>query len=354
MAKALRDPAFRAAVFREIDRSPLPERKVHLQQFLGRSGAEERSRLARLADESEEAIRRDLDGGSAIELYFPVREHRLAWNGGRNLIVATAETDADSPVAFDLMGRRHRLSNGTPPPTPVLMVSRAERSFGERPAALVGCIMDCGGGAGGGGSSTPPPPQAGLFMTQTKFSETFESWFKGSPEFEVHVLGKDGATSKLKSLQCAGEHAGGPYGFDQNGTTWTGSVMLISQSQLSQYETEQPGQNLRVFIVEDDDTACQIKVDSTRTSRLFKAIEQLYGTNTGGKDEGPFLPRVWKKASIILQLFTAVASFFNTNDDPVGNAVEDPAVAQSILPGATWVVRGEQARVTGAIKLEMR
>ena len=106
-------------------------------------------------------------------------------------------------------------------------------------------------------------------MTKSHFVQDFEGWLKGSPEFEVHILGQKGQTDSLTDYQCAGEHAGGPYTFDQNNLDWSGSVLLFSKSQLDQYNAAHPNQNVRAFVVEDDDTACQIKTDTDRFQRVI-------------------------------------------------------------------------------------
>ena len=353
LAKALRNPGFRSAVYREVSASADPEGKIHLQGWMNRNGGIERQRLAQLTGESDGAIASDLDQGSAVEVYLPVPGHRQRWRGDTDLLVATAERDGEAPVAFDLMGRQFPLSPKRPPSTPVLMVSRAETTFGA-PVAPLGCVFDCGG-SGGGGGGTPASSQ-GLYLTQTKFNETFESWFKGSPEFEVHILGptSPGATT-MTSYQCAGEHAGGQYAFDQNGTTWSGNALLFSPTQLDQFRATNGNQGFRIFVVEDDDTSCEIKIDSTRTTALFDALSLVYGTLTGAKDSTlSFTQRIVKKAPTLLRIYRAVTSWFKTNDDPVGNAIEDPTAASFFFTGANWVVKGENTQVNGALKLEMR
>ncbi len=355
MAKALRDPDFRRTVLEALDASPYREHKVHLQAFLDGNGGRERARLGRLAQDSDARVQSDLDQSRAIEVYFPVPDHRQRWRGDASLIVATAETDADAPIGFDLMGRRVRLDPTTQPSIPVLMVSQAEQSFGSPPQPLT-CLLDCGSGSSGsssGGGGTPTP---GLYLTQTQFTDTFESWFKGEPEFEVHVLGQDANTKQLVSYQCAGEHAGGFYTFDQNTKTWSGSVLLFSTAQFDQYNRAHPGQNVRIFVLEDDDTACQIKVDSTRASKLFGDLKTAYGNLTGGRDStgiGGVL-RFFRRAFVLYDLFAAAASFIKTDDDIVGNAVADSAAASTFFPGANWLVRGENTVATGALHLEMR
>jgi hypothetical protein len=351
LAKALRDPDFRRSVLERLDASPEREHKVHLQGFLAADGGRERARLARLAGESAAPIADDLDRSGPLELYLPVPDHRRQWRGDHRLIVATAEGDHDAPVGFDLLGHRLRLDPLRPPETPVLMVAPAEQAFGA--AATAPCVFNCGGSGTGGGQTVTTP---GLYLTRTAFTETFESWFKGQPEFEVHMLGQDGTGKLMRSYQCAGEYGGGAYTFDQNDETWSGSVLLFTGAQFDQYNAAHPGQNLRVFVLEDDDTSCQIKVDSTRASRLFGQIKLAYGAYTGGRDStasGGIL-RFFKKATVLIDLFKAAASFIKTDDDIVGNAVADSVAAAGFFPGANWVVRGEDGIVTGALRLEMR
>jgi len=53
------------------------------------------------------------------------------------------------------------------------------------------------------------------------------------------------------------------------------------------------------------------------------------------------------------KLWAALAAFFNTNDELVGNAVEDAVVGAS-YPGYNWIVKGEGNVTNGWIKLEMK
>ena len=46
-------------------------------------------------------------------------------------------------------------------------------------------------------------------MTNSHLVETFESWIKGAPEIEVHLLGQAGSTDSLTSYSCAGGAAAG-------------------------------------------------------------------------------------------------------------------------------------------------
>jgi hypothetical protein len=349
-AIALRDDEFRATVVRSLEHSAVPEGKVHLQGFLDGNRGAMRQRLAELAGEPRSSIDRDVAESPALEIYLPVPEHRLRWPGDLNILVATAEQDRDAPVAFSPDGSRFLLDPDHPPDTPVIALGLAEAQFTEPGIAFLECET-CFGGGGGGGS--PSVTSAGLYMTYAKFDQTYEGWLKGDPEFEVHILGQDGSSNAMKSYQCAGEKAGAPYQFDQNGTVWTGSVLLFSQAQLDAYKAQHPNQAVRVFILEDDDGACVIKTDSARVDRMFQQLVATYGDLTGGKDSTIVSVKTFKKAFSLLKLLKSAWSVITTQDDVIGTAIED-VVARESAPNANWIVKGENTITHGALRLEMR
>jgi hypothetical protein len=353
LAIGLRDPGFRAVIFGSLQSSRQREGQVHLQRLLNDGQGRARRRLAEIVGELEAAVAADLDAGAAIEIYLPVPGHRRQWLGGSNVLVATAERDHDAPVAFDSWGRRSILDPDLPPATPVIALGLAESSFadgGPAPAGCAGCDKDPGGDIGG---LPAVSGTAGLYMTYATFSSSFESWLKGSPEFEVHVLGKDGASQTMKSYQCAGEKAGGPYQFDQNDKSWSGKVLLFSQAQFAVYEAAQPGQAVRVMVLEDDDASCQIKTDSARVDRMFRQLLATYGLLVGGKRDSIFSIKTFNKAVSVWNLARSFWSFVTTQDDIVGYAIED-SVAREFFPQANWVVKGDNSITNGAIRLEMR
>lgn len=348
VAVALRDDGFRKQVYQALQGSAEREGKVHLQAFLNGNGGRARLELARLAGEPESAIQTELTAADPIEIYLPVAAHRSAWNGGTDILVATAETDRDRPIAFDTRGRRQQLSAETPPATSVLALSRAETSFGAT-VQCAGCLVDDPSGGGGGGSNLVSP---GLYMTAARFTETFEGWLKGDPEFEIHVLGQEGSSNALKSYQCAGANAGGPYTFDQNQTTWSGRVLLFSKAQFDAYRAQHPGQAYRVFVVEDDDATCQIKADSARFERLISDVEAGIGPLSGGIDSTLTLGKAYKAARAGWKILKSFWSWITTQDDLVGNAVED-VVAGEYQAGANWIIKANGGITKGAIKLEL-
>jgi hypothetical protein len=342
IALALADDGFRAQLKRDLDRSPVRENKLHLQRYLSSSGARAASHIARLAGEASTAVELDARRAPALELYLPVPAHRAAWTGDDRILVATTDDEREPAVAFSPKGERFVLSPTSPPDITVLALVPVETDFDQRPHLL--------GGPSGGGS-TPPP---GLYMTNSHLVETFESWVKGAPEIEVHVLGQAGGTDSLTSYSCASGTSAGYYYFDQNSLDWSGNVLLINQTQINNYKIAHPNQNFRIFLVEDDDTSCQIKTDPARFSSLVKAVEAAYPMLTGGRDTtGSSLQRIWKKANAIQRILKALASVIKTNDELVGNAVESIVVGESYA-NSNWVVKGANNKTNGWIKLVMK
>ena len=354
VALALDNPGFRAYVWAQIEHSPIREHKLQFQRFLAAQNWRALHALARAGNDSEPGVLAQAGHAQPLELYMPVKEQLARWHADENVLVATAVGDHDAPVAFDLQGRRHVLDPAHPPETPVLALVPVETDFDAPPARLLCTPETCNSSGGGGGGGITPPP-SGLFMMKSHIPDVgqFEGWLKGDPEFEVHILGQMGTSDQLTDYQCAGEHAGGPYVFDQNGTDWSGSVLLFSQDQLSQYKLQHPGQSLRVFVVEDDDQACQLRLDVNRVDALLVSVDTAYSLLTSGRDTVlSKLARGYRYARSGESLIAAIASLINSNDDPVGNAVQDAVVGQ-FYPGYNWFLKGDHNITNGWIDLEV-
>ncbi|MEP6688313.1 MAG: hypothetical protein ABJC36_08185 [Gemmatimonadales bacterium] len=355
-ALALGEPGFRAYVKDALDRSSVREHKLQLQHFLGRADGAARAALAHGGGDGEASVDRDARSTISLEVYLPVAAQRATWTGGDDILVATARDDGESPVAFDIRGHRRLLDPRTPPSTPVLAVVPVEADFSADSIGLMLPEDGGGGGGGGGGGSggtTTPTPPAGLYLTSAHFVEDFEGWLKGSPEYEIHVLGQSGASDSLTSYQCVGEHAGGSYAFDQNNLDWTGNVLLFSQTQLTSYKTAHPNQNVRIVAIEDDDGACQIRLDGNRFKAFQTALQNSYPNLTGGKDSTSGLARVFKRANALQRILRAAYSWITSQDDLIGNAIEN-SVVNEYHGDANWIVRGENNVTNGWLKLQMR
>jgi hypothetical protein len=353
LAQALRHPVLRAYVLAKLHASRFPEQKLFFQRFLNADGQHALLRIAAETATPAAALAGTADAAMPLELYLPVPGHRAAWMGDGRVLVATELSDGDTPVAYDTAGNRYLLSPDTPPGIPVLALVPVETDFSTPPSARM-CLGECGGGGSGGAYTPPPPaPTPGLYMAQAHFTQTFEGWLKGSPEFEVHILGQKGQTDSLSDYQCAGEHQASPYYFDQNTLDWSGSVLLFSQAQLDDYHSKHPGQNVRVYVVEDDDTACQIKTNGATFADALGALDSLVKGQAAGKDTVTGGQKQFKGANAFLKFLSVLGSLINTNDDLVGNAVAD-SVASESHPGFNWIVKGASNVTNGWINLEMR
>jgi len=344
MAMALADPGFRAYVKAALDHSTVREHKLSFRRLLQDQGARAMRALAKAGHEAPAAVESDVAAATALEFYLPVRAHRAAWRGDDHVLVATARADREAPVAFDVKGRRQLLSVSSPPSTPVLALVPVETDFGSDPLNSL---------------PTPPPPPpppsppSGLYMTTAHFRDDFEGWLKGDPEYEIHILGQSGSSDSLTSYQCAGEHAGGPYVFDQNDNDWSGSVLLFSQAQLNSYKTAHANQNVRILALEDDDGACQIRLDGDRFKAFQSTLQSQYPNLTGGKDTLSALGKIFKRANALQKILRAAYSFITSQDDLIGNAIEDTVVGESHA-GFNWIVRGESNVTNGWLNLKMR
>lgn len=349
-ARALASPAFRAYVKAQLDASPFPEHKIELQRFLPAASGRGLRYLAEGSATTSADIRTELDRAIPLEVYLPVPAHRAAWSGDANILVATALKDHETPVAFDPAGHRVLLNAENPPATPVIAIVPEETDFNAAPARLLCPDPTCSGGGTGGGGSLP----AGLYMRKSHVVGDYEGWLKGSPEYEVHILGQQGQSDSLKDYACAGEHQSGNRYYDQNNADWSGDVLLFTQSEIDSYKLQHPGQGVRALVVEDDDTPCVLKTDNTSINRLFDTVDNAYKLYTAGKDATTPIGKAWWAAQILRKIWTYAAGLINTNDDLVGNAIDATIVGDLTHAGYNWIIKGDKNATTGWLDLEMR
>jgi hypothetical protein len=130
-------------------------------------------------------------------------------------------------------------------------------------------------------------------------------------------------------------------------------VLVFSQTQLNAYRTAHPNQNLRLLALEDDDGACQIRLDGDRFKTFQSSLQANYPNLTGGKDTVSGLARIYKRANALQRILKAAYSWITSQDDLIGNAIEDSVVGE-YHAGFNWVVRGENNVTNGWLKLQMR
>lgn len=342
LALALADPGLRADLAAKFAASHAPEGKLQFQALAQTGDRQLLARLAAAGDGSMTTLLADLDAARGLEIYLPVPSQRAAWQGGEAFLVGTLEQDGDRPVAFDASGRRTVLDANHPPETPVIALVPQEFDFtGGNPAHAMTCWDLCDGEGGGGGGDVTPP--SGLYLVATHFDESYESWLKGSPEFEFHVYGEVGGESE--QLGCTGERARGPYNWDTDDLDWQGSAALLTKADIDSYRARSPKGVVRIVAWEDDDTACVPVTNGNSFTDMVKQLDAFYRQWTGAKLKSS-VGKGLEAAVAAYGLAKSVRNFILTGDDVIGHAVETTVAGWA--PGnANFLLKGEGARTTG-------
>jgi hypothetical protein len=151
--------------------------------------------------------------------------------------------------------------------------------------------------------------------------------------------------------QCSGEHQGSPYYWD-GGTDWTGNVMLFSSAEIASYKSAHPGEVFRIVAMEDDDTSCEMRIDPNRWAAFVGTIGPLYHDITGAVDTGG-VKRYLAAAQGLRKFLSKLASWIKSNDDLIGNAMEDKVVGE-YHSGYNWILRADNNVTNGWVNLQMQ
>src|SRR6266852_3481911 len=100
-AKGLKNAAFRAYLKAQLNASPYREHKLQFETFLVANDGRALREIAVENGTTKDALATQAKAAIALEVYFPVPAHRAEWTGDEQVLVATAMTDDDSPIAFD-------------------------------------------------------------------------------------------------------------------------------------------------------------------------------------------------------------------------------------------------------------
>lgn len=312
--------------------SRLPERKLEVAHIVAPGSL----LLEGATDEASQRLETLSKSGVELEAYFPVPEHRQAWRGGTNLIVAGQLTEGDQIFAFDLDGRPVSLSEDAPPTTPTLMLVKSETDFRVRPSFAI-CnpdVSECDGGGGGGGSG---PEAAGLYLQYSYLPDLHEPWTRGAPEIEVDLVGPLDDTLDVHLISCASESALSPRRrFNQDDNLWTGSVLVGDSVELEQVRRAYAGApwsevGYTVGVFEDDLERCVYHDDYEAWYNNIAAVVSVVG---GGAVVFSLEPDEWCEHPLVcgfiylgLQgLRHLVGGIFDGSDDHlVGAAIAAPA-----------------------------
>ncbi len=313
LALALRDPALRELIHQEMAHSDVKEGKLQLQRFLRGPGAPLLASMAQATELREEGVSKLLRQLEPTELYLPVEAHRQRWSGGPDLIVATQWEESEQPVGFDLEGQPVALSLEKPPDVATLVIVPAE-SFDEEGSAY-GRHLAQSGTVSAMGTWT------GLWVNELHVnSGQYESWLKGSPEFELYL--ENASASPRSTITCASEDSIGPYRWDLNGDDYYASFLVAEDRYL-------PLNTRRVLTMwEDDDGRCSIKVNKDYVKLTTDAFMNAYDAYKLIHD------KQYTNGQIIVKVYNAyiaARSAITGGDDYVGTA----AGLENISTGAS-------------------
>jgi hypothetical protein len=359
VALAMADPEFRAYIRGSLDRSTFRERKLPFTRFLSAEADRAGLALAAVENGSPSAVAADLRAAGALEFYFPVPAHRERWEGGEEVLVATAVHDHEAPVAFDTRGRRIVLDPETPPSTPVLAVVPVETDFDDPGALQRAECLDCDvppSGEGGGGKPNTGSDTPSLRLTYFNANKDFEGWLKGKPEYEIHVLAPRSQTDTInyRTLYCIGENAGNRY-WNNDDQTWRGDVVLMTWTEMQGFHYAFPASNYSVMALEDDDGACVIKVDRDLMGNFLGSLSTFTRDYKAARDEPGVGGRELEAGKSGFDLFVSLGDLIQTNDEIVGIAVANSVTGYAHAEAEwAWIGGGSTLTRNGWAGLVLR
>lgn len=348
IALALNNPDARQALNESFNNSEVKEGKILLT---------EESRIAYYVAETTQATRQELstwlEQSFPIEMYLPVDEHRSSWNGGSDLLVAAAVDEDTDPVGFNIQGERRDLDLDQVPSTPTIVLTLAESFTSDgavEPGARVStksnsgpgvnadpCLESqkygsassdpCSGGGGGGSSSGGDDGPDGLYMKANEIENLNEPWSSGDPELTFYAGARDADDDTLKEFACAGESKDYSRHINQDEKTWTGSVLLATESEL---DNAPDGEGVSPLVFEDDKDNCKLKIEGD--PGVIEAMISLADDITNGID-AVMTDNLEGVVDAVESAHNHLQAIYQDDDDHVGQFVEKSCTAPS---GSTY------------------
>jgi hypothetical protein len=381
VALAMQNAGLRQQIRNDLrDSRSTREHKLELANYLNGKGGILLAQMARATGKTHQEILALLQATPPLEFYMPVPEHRATWQGGADVLVASALDDDAVLFAYSPQGQAVALSVAAPPATPTLVLVPVETDFSkplgkryqntqDHGGTTIGtmslcltCVAEDPNFETGGGSI---PPEAGIYMTYSYVDDLGESWTKGAPEVEVISHTTDNVGVRVRT--CANESHEPPRKFNQDNHTWTGKVLLFSKDEAYGLGIVAPtGQQKAVYTVwENDHVECEVETSidlggSLAASALFAA--GMYGAvdcinNVGGLNDKDG----WGLLCLITGIYTAgwlfwpnAQNLIYTNDDLIGLAATRETINNPGFDGvATHILLKENGSRNGAINLKV-
>jgi hypothetical protein len=312
VALAMNDQGLRQRVKNDMRASRHTiEHKLPFSDYLhGNSGGILLAKMAKESGKSRDEILALLEQVRPLEFYMPVPEHRESWTGGSDLWIGSLLEDHTVPTVFTTSGQRISLTAEEIPTTPAIALVPVETNFtatlsavgfvntNDQSGEAIGtyqprsrsnsgsgetclqppCDGDDGSSGGGGAGINWSNLPTGLYLTKIDIPDDYEGPFKGSPEFETHLQAPNTDPAKAADLRCAGALAPDPRSvYDQNGRGFTGAILVADSFEMARFQARY-GTSVGMSIIswEDDDGACEIRVEQDRFKKMTDAVAAAY------------------------------------------------------------------------------
>lgn len=341
VALSLKDPAMRGLLRAAMAESLVKEEKVHLNTFLRGAGKALEGRLQEEAGLSEQRVTELLQQAGSLEVYFPVPEHRAAWKGGEELIVATALDDKDAPVGFNLKGGRIELSAEAPPAIATLAVVPAEDFSAEGKPSRRGLALGRAGAEARSSMelSTTAISYTGAFINYVNIPGDYEGWLMGDPEFEVYL---ERTAGERQRIRCAAAGSITPFAWNMNGETWTTPFLIAWANETPTLD------GLSMSFYEDDNDECVIKIDTDYVKLLLDALRSASSTIRAAQQR-----QVGTAIISFIHTVVAVRAIIQGDDDYVGT-VTSTATNPIDTTNRTFSIKNNNQQDKGIVQIQWR
>jgi hypothetical protein len=335
VAAALRDADVRTRLRNDLAASPVKEGKLYLRSYLKSSGQGLLVAMSRAAGTGPQAVLDLVNQAQPLEIYMPVAEHRQAWTGGTDVIVAIQLVEHTNPFGVDLNGREVALSYQAAPATPVISMVPTE-SFDAQGEPLA---RDRARSSPSFSHSTTGSMFTGLWVNHINVGHDYEDWTRGSPEFEFWLIN----SQTRGTITCAEEdYSVEPYRFNMDGTSYSNDFLLAAEYEMPQ------GVPLSIAMYEDDDTRCVIKDDKDYIKLATDAFTNAYGAYKA------LTSKEWVNGQWIMQVshaYMAFASIVKSNDEFVGVATGTENIDGT---ERVFTLANDQMMKTGTVYLQWK
>jgi hypothetical protein len=187
------------------------------------------------------------------------------------------------------------------------------------------CDGDDGSSGGGGAGINWSNLPTGLYLTKIDIPDDYEGPFKGSPEFETHLQAPNTDPAKAADLRCAGALAPDPRSvYDQNGRGFTGAILVADSFEMARFQARY-GTSVGMSIIswEDDDGACEIRVEQDRFKKMTDAVAAAY-PGVHAAIQMPGFQSIVTALPAVRTAAIAVASWLKSNDELIGTRAKRP------------------------------